>query len=145
MTEYEIADLAISRQIEIHSLGGLIFSILALVSDNVTQYMTVLFGYIAAAYFVGGELRRPQLWVFTGLYILWQVWTVAVLAVRMSGVRVLNDKMGELLAGAPREEAVPQGNYQWIGGTLVLVLLLALIASLYFMWSVRQPRSELPK
>ena len=79
MTEYEIADLAISRQIEIHSLGGLIFSTLALVSDNVTQYMTVLFGYIAAAYFVGSELKGPSFGyspvsIYFGKFGQWPYW-----------------------------------------------------------------------
>jgi hypothetical protein len=142
MTEYELADLAYSKQAEIHGLSNLLLSMLALIADNITHYMTVLFGYIAAAYFVGRDLKKTQLWVFSGLYIFWQLWTIALLVVRGAGVRLTNDRLEELMLGAPRQGDIPTGVDSWIGGSMVLALLAALAASLYFMWSVRHPKAE---
>ena len=142
MTDYEMADLALSKQAEIHALASLLLSMLALAGESITQYMTVLFGYIVAAYFVGADLKRAQVWIFTGLYIFWQSWTIAVLAVRGVGVQITNDRLDELMVGSPRHNEIPTGVDSWLGGSLVLALLTALAASLYFMWSVRQHETE---
>ena len=142
MTEYELADLALSKQAEIHGLASLLLSMLALAGESITQYMTVLFGYILASYFVGADLKRVQVWIFTGLYIFWQSWTIAVLAVRGVGVQITNDRLDELMVGSPRYNEIPTGVDSWLGGSLVLALLAALVASLYFMWSVRHPKAE---
>jgi hypothetical protein len=142
MTEYELADLAYSKQAEIHGLSNILLSMLSLIADNISHYMTVLFGYIAAAYFVGSDLKRAQLWVFTGLYIFWQVWIIVLLVVRGVGVRLTNERLGELMLGAPRADDIPAGAASWLSGSLVLALLAALAASLYFMWTVRHPKAE---
>ena len=67
MTEYEIADLAFSQKMEVQGLGSTLISMLGLVSDAVTQYMSVLFGYRSVAYFVGADLRKIHLWIFSAL------------------------------------------------------------------------------
>ena len=82
MTEYEIADLAFSQQFEIQGLGDGMMTMLALIADAITQYMSVLFGYIATAYFVGAKLTRTQLWIFSVLYVFWQLLTISMIGFR---------------------------------------------------------------
>ncbi len=142
VTEYEIADLAFSRQMEIQGLGSVLIDMLALASDAITQYMSVLFGYIAVAWFVGPQLSRTQLWIFTVLYVFWQLLTVGTVFFRSQSVQAMMNRMETLVADAPA--AVDSANEVglMIGSSIVTLLLLALLASLYFMWSVRSVKNS---
>jgi len=142
MTEYEIADLAFSRQMEIQGLGHSLMAMLGLISESVTIYMSVLFGYIAAAYFVGGELKRVQLWLFTALYIFWQLLTVSTIAFRSQAGALMNGRIQTLIKGDPAETQIAANAGLWIGNSVVTMLIMALLASLYFMWSVRHSKTE---
>ena len=61
MTEYEIADLAISRGLEIHALTANYQAMIDSRGVLTQQFMTVLFAYLAAAYFIGATLSRKHL------------------------------------------------------------------------------------
>ena len=119
MTEYEIADLAFSRQFEIQGLGDSMMSMIGLISDAVTLYMTVLFGYIAAAYFVGRSLSRAQLLVFTTLYVFWQLLTVSTIGFRSVSAGLMAGRMEELLEGAPRRMENAAGTSAFIGTSFI--------------------------
>ena len=141
MTEYEIADLAMSRQLEIQGLGDNLMTMIGLVADAITQYMSVLFAYIGVAYFVGAKLSRVQLWIFTVLYVFWQLLTVSAIGFRAVSGALMAGRLEELLEEAPRQFDA-SGASAWLGSSFVTLLLLALMASLYFMWSVRHLKTE---
>jgi hypothetical protein len=53
-----------------------------MIADGIQQYMSILFGYIVAAYFIGENLGRRQVWIFTTLYVMWQAWLIAAIGGR---------------------------------------------------------------
>ena len=141
MTEYEIADLAISRSMELQGLGALLMSQIESSGDIIQQFMTVLFAYLIAGYLIGASLSRIQVIIFTTLYTLWQLWTLGSFSVRGMGIQLtlegisalrhsLNDKV-------PDHTYVPSSMFTTIQFTLLAA---ALAASLYFMWEVRRSK-----
>jgi len=139
MTEYEIADLAASKAFEIQGSVSLFQVQIASIGDAIQQFMYALFAFLVAAYFVGAGLNRRQTWIFTGVYTMWQIWTLSVVASRSyllneisGGLAQLVDSPKPLLAYLP-----------WVLSiTSLFLLTIALIASIYFMWSVKHPENE---
>jgi hypothetical protein len=111
---------------------------IAMIADGIQQYMSILFGYIAAAYFIGANLGGRQAWVFTTLYVMWQVWMISAVGARSYLLWVIVEGFQEsgdisaALAGLPSALSL----------AALSLLVAALFASLYFMWSVRHPKTE---
>jgi hypothetical protein len=139
MTEYEIADLAASKIANLIGLGSMIQVQVASIAEAIQQFMTILFGYLAAAYFVGAKLDRRQAWILTSLYILWQLWTISSLATRGVFLGLVQERFVELLGATTT--VLGQAPLYLRTGVLFLAVA-ALLASLYFMWSVRHPQRE---
>ena len=143
MTEYEIADLALSTQEGIReqislvqTQIGLVQEELSLVLTGITMFYTLLFGYLIVAYFIGANLTRGQTIMLTLLY------SCTVLLNRSSGwnamgtVRELRLDLFQLSPDAPKILLDSDGAIAAI--TVVVVALY--VASLYFMWGVRHPK-----
>lgn len=138
MTEYEIADLAASKVFQLQGLGSMLQVQIASIGDGIQQFMSLMFAYIAAAYFVGANLDRRQAWIFTTLYILWQAWTIAATMARGVVMGLIQGRFVELQGSDAALEGVPIVLRTTSGALLVA----ALLASLYFMWTVRHPKTE---
>ena len=138
MTEYEIADLAASRAFEIQGVWSLLQTQMSMVTDILQQYMSILFGYIVAAYLIGANLSRRQVWIFTTLYIMWQVWMIMIMIGRSVLTAQFAENLRELVdTTTPLTTTIPVFIV-----TSSALLAAALFASLYFMWSIRHPRTE---
>ncbi len=134
MTEYEIADLAVSTQAifweQMQAAGSLI--------DRINQYIqyftALLFGYLIAAYFIGAQLTRIQLAILNVLYLLWQARIVVLIRATEINGKFILDEMRKFS---------PDFNLE-IPSLLptFAILALCIIASLYFMWSIRHPKKE---
>ena len=70
MTEYEIADLALSNTESIMHRVDIIQEYGNSVANGIEIFMTSIFGYLIAAYFIGPNLTKAQVAVLTGLYII---------------------------------------------------------------------------
>ena len=134
MTEYEIADLAVSTQAIFWQQNQLLQGQAARGFELMQQFGTILFGYLIVAYFVGAQLTRVQSVIFTALYLFWQVrvcWVMFTVSINV------NSLLGEMRKISPDfDPAVP--SLLWVY-TLLFCLTLA---SIYFMWSVRHPKTE---
>jgi len=53
MTEYEIADLALSKAMQLQGAVSLMQVQMGTMGDGIQLFMSVLFGFLAAAYFIG--------------------------------------------------------------------------------------------
>jgi hypothetical protein len=142
MTEYEIADLAISNQAYIIDMAASFQEQIASRDALTQQFMTVLFAYLAAAYFIGATLSRKQAWIFSVLYFVWQAWTIIMHSVRGVGVRITMEKLKELVDFGAQGTALSDIMPQIISITQFTLLTAALAASLYFMWDVRHKKTE---
>jgi hypothetical protein len=134
MTEYEIADLAVSTQelfIQQWQLGQ---GIGERVYDSIQQFGNLLFGYLMVAYFVGAKLTKVQLAILNVLYLIWQFRLFLSLRILSGNGNIL---LGEMRIISP--ELTP--DYPSILSLYALLTGL-ILASLYFMWSIRHPKTE---
>ncbi len=122
MTEYEILDLVNAQS--------------AQSATQFTLYLSVLFAYVVTAYFVGQRLTRTQVSVLSGLYIFVNV-------SQSWGMQLTNNRVGELLE--KKAELSPltrwEQGYVGYGDMWSIAMAVGVVASLFFMWSVRHPRT----
>jgi hypothetical protein len=86
------------------------------------------------AYFIGAQLTRVQVGILTTLYLFW--------VVRLGAVLNLLWNSGQMTIGEVRKispDLLPAIPSVWGPYTILTLLTLA---SLYFMWSVRHPKTE---
>jgi hypothetical protein len=70
MTEYQMADLAFSKQEALMEMVGLLQTQAGNMTTVKTLYISLLFGYLLVAYFVGAALTRTQSVILTIRYLL---------------------------------------------------------------------------
>jgi hypothetical protein len=134
MTEYEVADLALSTQAIYWQQFQVAQSHMERVFDFFQQFGTVLFGYLIVAYLVGAKLTRVQAAILTTLYLFWIFRLVAVLNFIWTAAQNTLDEMRKI--SPDFNPGTPS-----IWGVYGLLLCLTL-GSLYFMWTVRHPKAE---
>ena len=138
MTEYEIADLALSTQEVIQQQVGLVLETGSLALTSLSVYFTLIFGYLIVAYFIGANLTRAQTVILTLLYLSIVILNrVAFLGIQQAG-KVLNAGLMELTPDA--QQATIFSDSAIVISTVVFVASIA--ASLYFMWRVTQPHHK---
>jgi hypothetical protein len=134
MTEYEIADLAISTQAIFWQQWEVAQGIAGRGLDLVQAFGNLLFGYLIVAYFVGAQLTKVQLAILNALYLIWQVRIFLLIYGAFTNAHTI---LGEMRKISPDyDPATPS-----MLGVLALLSVLTL-ASLYFMWSIRHPKKE---
>ena len=134
MTEYVIADLAVSTQELVIQQWQLAQGMAERAFDIIQQFGNLLFGYLIVAYFVGAQLTRVQLAILNVLYLTWQLRLFFTLSIVGGNANIL---LGEIRTNSP--ELVPDGPSLLAALALLSCLILA---SLYFMWSIRHPKRE---
>ena len=125
MTEYEIIDALISIRAD--------------VAQHSMNFITVLFAYIVAAYFVGSKLSRFQVSMITILYVLW---TPAPILAAYDGAVAMRDlyfNHREVLSiemgASPLTAIVPEA--------VSAAMSLAWLVSIAFMFQVRATNTEI--
>jgi hypothetical protein len=138
MTEYEIADLALSTQEGIRQHVGLMLDTASLSLTSLSVYFSLIFGYLIVAYFAGANLTRVQNAVLTLLYLSTVIINrVAWVSIQQAG-KVLNLELMEL---RPDVSQVPLfTNTAIVISTVVFAA--SIVGSLYFMWHVRHPKTD---
>ncbi len=120
MTEYEYAELIATYS----SNTGTFFA----------TFLTVLSGYLIAAFVVGSRLSPIQVTILNTGYVVSVI--ISVWATYGAGmVQVHYTEL--LLATAPDS---PQLGRDWVMITLAILMLGGLLASLFFMWNVRHQK-----
>ena len=103
---------------------------------SINTTLALIFGYIVAAYTAGVHLTRAQVMVGNIIYL------VGVLVTVMSGAASTQRAVhfGRLLQEINPDETIAIAQVNPLLGYSVAVLLVS--ASLWFMWSVRHPKTE---
>ena len=99
-------------------------------------YLSILSGYLIIAYLVGAKLTRLQVWIVTTLFI-WSSASVSLWFAAWWG-RALEFALEAKKLNPERQvDNSPEA-------LLVFTLMLwgGIVASLFFMWSVRHPKTE---
>jgi hypothetical protein len=106
-----------------------------------TEYeiaMTVLFGYLTAAYFIGANLTKVQVSIFTSLYIVFLV--LAFIGIMTTSQAWMN-AIDAVTEADPTLVMADNFAFKEITNAAIFGLGIASgAASLYFMWSVRHPK-----
>ena len=126
MTEYELGEMMHNQSGHMWQAGQM--------------YFTLVSAYLITAYLVGQKLTRAQAGVITSLYLVW----IASVIIGQIGagatyVRLVNalSEIGSVAISQTAEIETPVSIYSF-----TFVQLASVIASLWFMWSVRHPRTE---
>jgi hypothetical protein len=138
MTEYEIADLALSTQEGIWEQVGLLQAQGGLMLTSMSVYFSLIFGYLLVAYFVGANLTRAQNVILAALYLL---------TMTLNRTVFLNIQLGgqELYIGFMDLNPDTTVLFLFTDAGVVsasAVFAATIIATLYFMWRVRHPKAE---
>jgi len=122
MTEYEILDV--------------IISFLSAALTTMALYLTAVTGYIVAAFIAGDRLTMLQVTIVNILFLF----VAGVFTFGTTGNLIRQSNYVEkLLAISPEEPVLLSAGIIWFIG---ITMLLGILASLSFMWSVRHPKTE---
>jgi len=136
MNEYELADLATQQQAVFWQMWSLAEALTDKANVYVERLMTLMFGYLAVAYFAGANLTRGQTLVFTLLYLVWTIGLLASMREASQDVLVVAQQMKTL--DPQLHNDIWRNNRITEGNGVTFMLLTCIFASLYFMWSVRR-------
>jgi hypothetical protein len=138
MTEYEIADLALSTQEGIREHVSLLQAQAGLMLTSLSVYFSLIFGYLLVAYFVGANLTRAQNVMLTVLYLLTMTLNrAAFLSIQLAGQ--------ELFIRFMDLEPDTKVIFLFTDAGIAIstaVFAATIVATLYFMWRVRHPKTE---
>jgi hypothetical protein len=141
MTAYEIADLALSNTALIQNQVSIIQANGSGIISNLTLFYSLVFGYLLAAYIVGKQLTTTQTIILSLLYLAAVIYNrISAFEIYLAYIYSFNTL--EEMAGQP----MPRGTAT--EGSLALItvfVILSILASLFFMWSVRHPKAERPQ
>lgn len=147
MTEFELASIEFMQSERLINVFSLVQGQSALIANDMTSFSTVLFGYLIVAYFIGAHLTRIQLWILNSLYVVTAAFGLLVMLANVGGLLGHWQSVNELMLEMGQEGATTDGTINTVlseqfllAGLLIPVLLV--IASLYFMWSIRHPKPD---
>jgi hypothetical protein len=137
MTEFETAQLVYMQAERAGNLMSLIQTQGELIQNDATQFTTLIFGYLLVAYFIGSHLTKVQVVILNVLYIASVGSTVFQMVTGGLTAMGFLERFYEV-SDNTRELSAMNADYLLFGVTLNIALILA---SLYFMWSVRHPKT----
>jgi predicted neutral ceramidase superfamily lipid hydrolase len=140
MTEFESAQLVYMQAERAGNLMSLIQAQGELIQNDATQFTTLIFGYLLVAYFIGSHLTKVQVVILNTLYIASVGSTVFQMVTGGLTAMGFLERFYEVSENT-RELSAMNPDYLLFGVALNIALI---IASLYFMWSVRHPKTEPP-
>lgn len=140
MTEFESAQLVYMQAERAGNLMSLIQTQGELIQNDATQFTTLIFGYLLVAYFIGSHLTKVQVVILNTLYIASVGSTVFQMVTGGLTAMGFLERFYEVSENT-RELSAMNSDYLLFGVALNIALI---IASLYFMWSVRHPKTEPP-
>ena len=138
MTEYEVASLALEQASAIREQVALTQVQAEILTSIATTFWSVVFAYVAVAYFAGSGLSVLQVSILNFLYGLVVIWLIASYWGAHSAATY---QYMELLALQP-DRGMPfawRVEVRYFGFALQA---LSTLASLWFMWTVRYGRDE---
>jgi hypothetical protein len=135
MTEAEIAELALMHQSYVLELEMMVQGYTATVQSEGSMLLSLIFGYLLAAHFIGALLSKTQVVIFNAIYTLT---TLSSLTIYVGLYETIVFSLDRLTAEAPDlASRIPIGATQDGAKFVIAAYFTMIIASLYFMWTVR--------
>ena len=110
---------------------------------NIEIFATYLFGYLLVAYFIGSALSRPQVVILNFVYLLFTGYQLLRIFAGIVFSDLQEEGLIELIEQSPGGASLDLDflSFEW-AVTLTTIHFAAVVASLYFMWRVRHPKTE---
>jgi len=137
MTEFELAQLEYMAYAREQGLIGLMQAQADLINNDLMMLTSAVFGYLVVAYFVGAQLTKVQAGILNSLYVA--VTSAASFSVLVGGFTVVAFSNHYSTITGNTQTATASNEFVLMGVTFNACIVLA---SLYFMWTVRHPKSE---
>lgn len=138
MNEFELAELELMKKSYFIELETVTQGYVSLVETEATILLSLIFGYLLVAHFIGDILSRTQVVIFNVLYMFTSLTSLAVYYGHYQSVVYSVERL-------LRENAIGAGDIPVTATTqsaklVVFAYLSMIIASLYFMWTVRHSK-----
>jgi hypothetical protein len=125
MTEYEFADLSLTF-------------IESAVSSSM-MYLTLVSGYLLAAYAIGAHLTKSQVTFVSVLFFVFASSSALAVVIQMDYIAELNSAR---VANFPDGTISSRPNEPLIGYVWAGIQAAGIVGCLWFMWSIRHPKIE---
>jgi len=140
MNEFELAELAYMQKSHVLELEMVTQGYVATLQTEATILLSFIFGYLLVAHFIGKELTRVQMIIVNSLYLLTVISDLLVYkglyeSVTLSAKRMVDE--GGRHVDQLAIVGTPTGLLFVVGAYALMI-----IASIYFMWSVRHEKPE---
>lgn len=119
-------------------LGEMLYNAYSLSTDGAAIYFTLVTAYLATSYVVGNRLTTAQMLIISALYV---IWSLGLINVQYTQILAVSGFQRELSAMGGSTLLIEQ-NTQVATWSFIGVQVSGMLASLYFMWSVRHPKTE---
>jgi hypothetical protein len=139
MTEFELIQVEYMQKEYATNLMDNFYGSVAAMGDQATVIFTLIFGYLLVAHFVGQKLSRPQTVLLTICYL---AMTIKLSVHTIIQGFLAEQFMNEYLLVIGREQGPPPALQAWLTIDTPVWYFVYIIASLYYMWSVRHPKTE---
>lgn len=123
MTEYELLDLMSGVEVQM--------------ATQFSLYLSVVSAYLVVAYLVGSKLTFVQTFIASALMFFAAGGQTWALYTSLGRIKEYLDFKAALSPLTNYEQHIAANTYIWIG-----ILAAGVVASLYFMWSVRHSEPE---
>jgi hypothetical protein len=136
MTEYELADLEMSK-------NELLLHTIEMTDGNIEIFATFLFGYLLVAYLIGSALSRSQVVILNFVYLLFTGYQLLRIFSGIVFSDLQEESLIDLIEQSPGGASLDLDflSFEW-AVAITTIHLAAVVASLYFMWRVRRPKTE---
>lgn len=146
MTEYEALDLQLQRWGLLNQSEEMLLLVL-------TLYLTIMFAYLVAAFFAGAKLSKGQVLIGSVIFTAASAFTVSQIISYLSEMHGQKVAIGQHYIAMASEFKKPAylemasdlsqtAFIDWSDATIISLLVAGIVASLYFMWSVRHSKAE---
>jgi hypothetical protein len=146
MTEYEALDLQMQRWELLNQNEEMLLLVL-------TLYLTIMFAYLVAAFFAGAKLSKGQVIIGSVIFTAAAAFTVSQIVSYLSEMNAQGAAIGQHYIAMASEFNKPNyaelakdisrnAIFDWSDAVIISLLVSGIVASLYFMWSVRHPKEE---
>ena len=121
---------------------GLIQNATSYFMSAFTIWLSIVSAYLIAAYAVGRNLTAVQTFIISVLYIVCSSMFAALTLLFTTRVATMIQTKVEKFPAADWPVRYDDLVAQYISLGLALIMVLGVVASLYFMWSIRHPKKK---
>jgi hypothetical protein len=119
-------------------LGEMLYNAYTLSTEGAAIYFTLVTAYLATSYLVGSKLTTAQMLIISVLYVIWSLGLINVQYTQIMAVSGFQRELASLGGSA----LLIEQNTQVATWSFIGVQIIGMLASLYFMWSIRHPAAD---